>query len=105
MQFQCLFTRFLQVSKSCGVMVNLSSGTIIGVPCRLKLDGFPTMKTHMISRRRLLGRLCAGPVAAAFWQGPKTGIAEERPSFNAAIDTAWQAGLAVLKPSARDLEH
>src|SRR5207237_803568 len=47
----------------------------------------------------------AASVAAAMAAAPRPGRAIERPSFNAAIDEAWQAGLAILKPTLLELER
>jgi membrane dipeptidase len=64
------------------------------------------MNIHRISRRRLLRTACVAPLAAAVLSHrSKSVLAVERPSFNAAIDAAWQAGLSVLKPTPRELEH
>jgi membrane dipeptidase len=63
------------------------------------------MNSAMRSRRRLLATACGAPLAAVLLHRSKGAAAAERPSYNAAIDAAWQAGLAALKPSARDLEH
>lgn len=63
------------------------------------------MSTHRISRRRLLHAACAAPLASGLSFAAQNATAAERPSFNAAIDAAWQAGLQSLKPSSRELEH
>jgi membrane dipeptidase len=63
------------------------------------------MSMSKVSRRGLLQAACAAPLAAALPLVARKARAAQRPSYNAAIDSAWQAGLQALKPSARDLEH
>src|SRR6187551_2602809 len=64
-----------------------------------------TMQTNPFTRRALLRATAAAPLAAALTFGTPRSRAAERPKFNAAIDAAWQAGLAALKPSALELER
>ena len=59
----------------------------------------------MISRRHLLQATCVLPWASEFTRAAQRGQAAGRPSFNPAIDAAWQAGLTALKPSDKDIEH
>jgi membrane dipeptidase len=60
---------------------------------------------NMISRRHLLQAACALPLVSRFTSAAQRDQAAGRPSFNPAIDAAWQAGLQALKPSPKDLEH
>lgn len=63
------------------------------------------MNRHPLSRRLLLQSALAAPIAAAIAAPARRARAADRPKFNAAIDEAWQAGLAALKPSAAELDR
>ena len=63
------------------------------------------MQTNPCTRRALLRATAAAPWAAGLAFSTSRLRAAERPKFNAAIDAAWQAGLAILKPSALELER
>jgi membrane dipeptidase len=58
--------------------------------------------TRLRSRRRLLQ---SAALAATLVLSARGSQATERKKFNASIDTAWQAGLEVLKPNAAELER
>jgi len=53
----------------------------------------------------LLQAAFAAPLASSLSFAARKARAAERPSYNAAIDAAWQAGMQALKPSTKDLEH
>jgi membrane dipeptidase len=63
------------------------------------------MHTNRFSRRRLLKVAAAASLTTGLGRFTRRTRAAERPKFNAAIDAAWQAGLAVLKPSAVELDR
>ena len=63
------------------------------------------MQTNRLNRRALLRAAAAAPWAAGLAFGTRKVSAAQRPKFNAAIDAAWEAGLAALKPSAVELER
>jgi membrane dipeptidase len=63
------------------------------------------MTASRLSRRRLLQAAGAATLASGLSITAKRTTAAERPSFNPAIDVAWQAGLQALKPSTKELEH
>jgi len=63
------------------------------------------MNQYVISRRQLFRAACAAPLATDLFAATNGTGAAERPSFNKAIDTAWQAGLRSLRPSPRELER
>lgn len=57
------------------------------------------MSHFFVSRRHLLKAALASTLVFGQLGRPLNSAAAERPHFNAAIDAAWQAGLAALKPS------
>lgn len=62
--------------------------------------------TRTITRRSLLKSAAAATTLAATKTfTAKKSRAAERPKFNEAIDSAWQAGLDALKPSAAELDR
>jgi membrane dipeptidase len=63
------------------------------------------MSSQSVTRRQLLAAACTAPLAAGIGAAARRALAAERPHFNAAIDDAWQAGLAALKPSAAELDR
>jgi membrane dipeptidase len=58
--------------------------------------------TAKLSRRRMLQ---SAAITAGLALSHRTARAAQRPAFNEAIDSAWQAGLEVLKPSEKELER
>lgn len=63
------------------------------------------MQTSRLNRRALLRAAAAAPWAAGLAFGTRKVSPAQRPKFNSAIDAAWEAGLAALKPSALELER
>jgi membrane dipeptidase len=63
------------------------------------------MIRHELSRRRWLRVAAAGSLAGFLSSRARRSAAAPRSSFNASIDSAWQAGLAVLKPTDKELDH
>jgi membrane dipeptidase len=63
------------------------------------------MQTNRSNRRALLRAAAAAPWAAGLTFASRRARAAQRPKFNVAIDAAWEAGLASLKPSAVELER
>ena len=63
------------------------------------------MQTKRLHRRAVLRTAAAAAGAASGAFGWRKARAADRPKFNAVIDGAWEAGLAVLKPSAAELER
>jgi membrane dipeptidase len=59
---------------------------------------------NLPTRRRWLQSAAAAISATALLGSVRHARAAERPAFNPTIDAAWQAGLAALKPSAKELE-
>ena len=63
------------------------------------------MQTNRLNRRSMLRTAAVAAGAASGVFGWRPARAAERLKFNAAIDAAWEAGLAALKPSAVELER
>jgi membrane dipeptidase len=63
------------------------------------------MPTNQITRRELFQATASAACGAGLATATVRARAAERPKFNAVTDTAWEAGLATLKPSPLELER
>ena len=63
------------------------------------------MPTNQITRRALFQATASAACGAVSSCRHSSFAGAQRPKFNAVIDTAWEAGLATLKPSPLELER